>query len=245
VNDKLPPSLERFAAELEQAIRRERAPRRDRRFGRFVRARPRLLAGTTVGAAGAGAVLALVLSAAGSSPAFAVTGNRDGSYTVTLRSLTAIPAANRKLSQMGVHAWIAKVGADCNNALLPQGHTWAQINAPATRGARTTVIAAWRNGNQVKVASSMTKAAASACAPPCPAGNGVANSPSKAASAVVPDAFHNRPGSGSGNSGNSVSVYSGNGGSASKAQTIVFLCPGAPTPGGGDTGNSDNSGSGS
>jgi hypothetical protein len=113
VNDNLPPSLKRFAAELEQAIRRELGPRRDHRLVRLLRARPRLLAGTTIGAAGTGAVLAIVLSAAGSSPAFAVTRNRDGSYSVTLRSLSAIPAANRKLSQMGLHATLVQAAPDC------------------------------------------------------------------------------------------------------------------------------------
>ena len=113
MNDNLPPSLNRFAAELEQAIRRELGPRRDHRLVRLLRARPRLLAGTTIGAAGTGAVLAVVLSAAGSSPAFAVARNRDGSYSVTLRSLSAIPAANRKLSQMGLRAVLVQARANC------------------------------------------------------------------------------------------------------------------------------------
>lgn len=113
MNDNLPPSLNRFAAELEQAIRRELGARRDHRLVRLLRARPRLLAGTTIGAAGTGAVLAIVLSAAGSSPAFAVTRNRDGSYSLTLRSLSAIPAANRKLSKMGLHATLVQAAANC------------------------------------------------------------------------------------------------------------------------------------
>ena len=58
-------------------------------------------------------MLAIVLSAAGSSPAFAVTRNRDGSYSVTLRSLSAIPAANRTLSQMGLHATLVQAAANC------------------------------------------------------------------------------------------------------------------------------------
>ena len=52
MNDNLPASLNRFAAELEQAIRRELDARRDHRLVRLLRARPRLLAGTTIGAAG-------------------------------------------------------------------------------------------------------------------------------------------------------------------------------------------------
>lgn len=113
MNDNLPPGLDRFAAELEQAIRHELGARRDHRLVRLLRTQPRLLAGTTIGAAGTGAVLAIVLSAAGSSPAFAVTRNRDGSYSVTLRSLTAIPAANRRLSQMGAHAVLVRAAVNC------------------------------------------------------------------------------------------------------------------------------------
>jgi hypothetical protein len=253
MNDKLPPSLIRFAAELEQAIRDELRPRRDRRLGRVLRARPRLLAGTTVGAASIGVGLALVLSAAGSSPAFAVTRHRDGSYTVALRTLTAIPAANRKLSRLGARAWITKVGPGCNIASLRSGLTTARFTG-ASRSA-TTVIAAWRNGNQVKVASSMTKATASACVPPCPSGANWVR-------VVVTPSIHPGPsggssgnsgnsGSGSGNSGNSGS--SGNGGSPGssgngRSWTITapttIACPGPPPASGGNSGNSGNSGSG-
>ena len=119
MNDNLPPSLNRFAAELEHAIRHELGPRRDHRLVRLLRARPRLLAGTTVGAAGTGAVLAIVLGAAGSSPAFAVTRDRDGSYSVTLRSLSAIPAANRKLSEMGLRATLVQTVAKCPTRRRP------------------------------------------------------------------------------------------------------------------------------
>ncbi len=113
MNDNLSPSLSGFAAELESAIRRELGARRDHRLLRLLRARPRLLAGTTLGAAATGALLAVVLSAAGSSPAFALTRNRDGSYSLTLRSLSAIPAANRQLSQMGLRATLVKAAAKC------------------------------------------------------------------------------------------------------------------------------------
>jgi hypothetical protein len=113
VNDNLPPTLNRFAAELEQAIRREPGSRRDHRLLRLPGARPRLLAGTTIGAAATGALLAILLSAAGSSPAFAITRDRDGSYSVTLRSLSAIAAANRELSKLGLHAMLVQTAAKC------------------------------------------------------------------------------------------------------------------------------------
>ena len=64
MNDNVSPSLNRFAAELERGIRRELGASRDHRLLRLLRARPRLLAGTTIGAAATGGVLAIVLSAA-------------------------------------------------------------------------------------------------------------------------------------------------------------------------------------
>ena len=149
MNDNLPSSLNRFAEELEQAIRRELGPRRDHRLVRLLRVRPRLLAGTTIGAAGTGAVLAIVLSAAGSSPAFAVTRNRDDSYSVTLRSLSAIPAANRKLSQMGLHAVLVQAAADC--------HTPQTVQVPAQQAP----IPSPPSNTVVRVCSS----------PPLPGGN--------------------------------------------------------------------------
>lgn len=259
MNDKLPPSLNRFAAELEQAVRRELGSRRDRRLGRVVRARPRLLAGTTVGAAGTAAVLALVLSAAGSAPAFAVTQNRDGSYSVTLRALRAIPAANAKLARIGVPARFVQVPATCTNAIANAPNTArlrgvaqsVRIPARALRPKTTLVIAAWRNARQVKVASTLTRAAA-ACVPPCPPGGAGA----KAESVQVPVGVGGLNPGNSGNSGNSGSGNSGNSGNAVSSTTqapaksvqvpitwVQVACP-APPPGTGNSGNSGNSGSG-
>lgn len=158
MNDTLPPSLNRFAEELDQAIRRELDSRRDRRIARVLGARPRLLAGTTVGAAGTATVLVLVLSAAGSPPAFAVTHHRNGSYSVTLRALNAIPAANAKLARLGVHARFERVGRNCTANALP-----VASNAPSTvrvpdssnnitipaHSRTVVVIAAWRKARAV------------------------------------------------------------------------------------------------
>jgi hypothetical protein len=263
VNDNLPPSLNRFAAELERAIRREDS-RRDRRLGRVLLARPRLLAGTTVGAAGTGAVLALVLSAAGSSPAFAVTRNRDGSYSVTLRSLRAIPAANAKLARMGVPARFVPVRATCTNAIAGGPSTarlrgaWQNVRPSAAQSVKVSarslprnellMIAAWRQARQVKVASSISGAAA-ACVPPCPP----AGARAKAVRVQVPIAAGALSPGNSGNSGNSGSGNSGSGAVWSTTQPpaksvhaapqkwVQINCP-APPPGAGDSGNSGNSG---
>lgn len=69
--------------------------------------RPRVLAGSTLGLAGAGAAIVLALGAAGSTPAFAVTTNADGSVLVTINENSALPQANAKLTSMGIHEQIS------------------------------------------------------------------------------------------------------------------------------------------
>lgn len=68
--------------------------------------RPRVLAGSTLGLAGAAAALTLGLTAVGSTPAYAVTTNGDGSVLVTLNQNSALPQANAKLTAMGIHEQI-------------------------------------------------------------------------------------------------------------------------------------------
>ena len=65
--------------------------------------RPRVLAGSTLGLAGVGTALVLVLSAAGSPPAYAITTEGDGSVLLTINQNSALPQANAKLSAMGIH----------------------------------------------------------------------------------------------------------------------------------------------
>jgi hypothetical protein len=74
---------------------------------------PRLVAGTTVGLAGAGTAIALAIGAASSSPAFAVTKNPDGSVSVRINKLTGVAGANEKLAQYGVRAVAVPVVAGC------------------------------------------------------------------------------------------------------------------------------------
>jgi hypothetical protein len=89
------------------------------------RARPRLLAGTSVAVAVAVAALALVLSAASSPPAFAVNRNADGTYTVTLQKLAGIHGANAKLAGLGIRARVVVVTQGCTVKALPP----AAVNA--------------------------------------------------------------------------------------------------------------------
>jgi hypothetical protein len=65
--------------------------------------RPRVLAGTTLALVGGGTALALALGAAGSTPAWAVTTDSQGSVLVTINQLSALPQANAKLTAMGTH----------------------------------------------------------------------------------------------------------------------------------------------
>jgi hypothetical protein len=66
--------------------------------------RPRVLASSTLGLAGVGAALVLVLGGSAATPAFAVTTGNDGSVLVHLNYTTDqnLPEVNAKLAAMGV-----------------------------------------------------------------------------------------------------------------------------------------------
>jgi hypothetical protein len=74
--------------------------------GRVRRPRPRVLAGSTLALAGAGAALGVALTAGASTPAFAVTKTGDDSVLVTISQTQALPQANAKLTAMGIHEQI-------------------------------------------------------------------------------------------------------------------------------------------
>jgi hypothetical protein len=75
----------------------------DRKVRPWTRARPRVLAGSTLGLAGIGTALVLALSGSAAPPAFAITTNGDGSVLVNINRLQSLPAANHKLTAMGIH----------------------------------------------------------------------------------------------------------------------------------------------
>ncbi len=83
------------------------------------RARPRLLAGTSIGLAVAGTAAVLVLSAASSPPAFAVSRNSDGTWTVSIQKLAAVHGANAKLAALGIRARLVVVSQACTVKALP------------------------------------------------------------------------------------------------------------------------------
>lgn len=98
----IPPSLERFGDDLNRAACRELSTPSGPVRARLRRPRSRLLAGSTLGLTGVGAAVLLAVSAAGTPPAFAITKNGDGSVTVQINENTALPAANEKLTAMGI-----------------------------------------------------------------------------------------------------------------------------------------------
>jgi len=151
--------------------------------GKRRRARPRLLAGTTLGLAAMGAALALVLGAASSSPAFAVTPNHDGTWTVKILRSDGIAPANARLTALGVRARVVRVEDGCvaastltprSIAVKPGGIKWwvhvqTRIDPGKIPAGRTLVIAAWRAGKRVAVVVDRAVAGAPpVCLPPIP-----------------------------------------------------------------------------
>ncbi len=83
------------------------------------RGRLPVIAGASLGVAGASAAAVIVLSAASSPPAFAVTTHRDGTVSLVIRRIDGIPGANRRLAQLGIHVRAVQVDARCQAAVAP------------------------------------------------------------------------------------------------------------------------------
>ncbi len=203
---------------------------------RHWRARPRMLAGTSLGAAVLAIAAALIFGAASSSPAFAVTRNHDGTYTVQIHAWSAIGAANNALHGMDAHAVVVPVTVTCGQAMsttlpknatnfvgpardLAQARVEAVITPRRIPAGKTLVIGAWRSGHQVRIASAAAVTQVPVCLPP----------PCVANSRVTPAPGNFQQGGNSGNSGTS-----GNTGSSGTARSNS----------GNSGSNSGNSGSG-
>jgi hypothetical protein len=109
---QIPPNLERFAVDFEQAARRELALTAQRSRRRTLR----YAAASSTALAAIAAAAILVLSAAtGTSPAYALTTNADGGITVSLENLTTgIPQLNARLQQLGIDFTVIPVVPDCS-----------------------------------------------------------------------------------------------------------------------------------
>jgi uncharacterized membrane protein YgcG len=108
------------------------------------RARPRLLAGTSVALAGVGTAAVLLLSAASSPPAFAVNRNSDGTYTVMLQKLAAIHGANARLAALGIRARLVEVTQGCQLKALPPAAVHAMALAQSMAGKEAPQVATAR-----------------------------------------------------------------------------------------------------
>jgi uncharacterized membrane protein YgcG len=195
---------------------------------------PRLVVGTSLGLAGVGAAVALVLGATTTSTAFAVTRNHDGTVTISIERASGIAGANAKLHRLGIRAQVMQhPPTGCRGTLTasqrikgaPAPGQAARASQSAGREpSRWTANAHWTIDPR-KVRSGQTLALTP---PPPPPGGNRGNSGS------------------SGNSGNSGS--SGNGGnSGSDGQVWSCGMEGAgsggppPAPPQSNSGNSGNS----
>ena len=158
-DDKLPPSLSRFGAELQRAIARELGSDQEPQTSSSRRRRPRLIAGTTLAAAAVAAVIVLVVGATTSSPAYAVSQNRDGTVTVRVQQLAAVGGLNERLRTLHVPARVVAVAAACGQLMYREISPSIHANVSATRfdpraipHGQTLLLASWLAGHQVQVA---------------------------------------------------------------------------------------------
>ena len=149
----------------------------------------RLLAGSSLGVAGVGTVVALVLTAAGSAPAFAVTQNQDGTVSVVIRQVAAIRGANARLAALGLKAKFVQVAAGCavpsppgrtqdsiqqnlhaGSVTVARGSVNARFDLRKVPPGQTVVVGTWRVGRQVRIIPArIVRGAAPDCLPLPPA----------------------------------------------------------------------------
>jgi len=151
VNHDLPPSLIRYGAELEQAIRRELGAGGKRSGSRSLRHRRRarraiLTAGASFVAVATVIVLLLLGATTTTPPAYAFTRNQDGSVTVTLHDLaTAIPALNAKFARLGIDETVIPVTPECKTAAdLLVSPTAAMSESLTLTAGRKYLLPGWR-----------------------------------------------------------------------------------------------------
>ena len=110
---------------------------------------PRLVAGISLGLAGVGVAVALVLGATSTSPAFAVIRNHDGTVTISIERASGIAGANARLHQLGVRAKVMQqvpAGYRCTSTVAQQGQgapARSRRAAPRRRPGRSIANAHW------------------------------------------------------------------------------------------------------
>jgi hypothetical protein len=236
------------------------------------RVRSRVVAGTSVGLVALGTVLALVLGATRSSPAFAVSRHPDGTVTLTITRLEGIHGANARLAALGIRVravpWVngcvAAYGAavrvrDGAPVQFAQGARKVEIDPRKIRRDETLVLAAKAAG-----AKSVTLAAPKLLhgAPPVCVGtpptrqlvrppDGKLTCRTSDGVRVSPPAELRPPASGSGDSGTSrnsgtsgTSRNSGNSGNSGTSRNSGTSGTSGTSGSGGSSGTSGTSGSG-
>jgi hypothetical protein len=147
--------------------------------GRAISGRParrRLLAGTSLGLAGAATAAALALTAGTAPPAFAVTSNANGTVTVTINQIAGIAGVNSELAALGVSARAVPIVEGCTATVqpLPKGTApGAVLPAPnmqsftitpsAIPAGDTVVLAARQSGGAVQTTNALVQGAAPVC----------------------------------------------------------------------------------
>jgi hypothetical protein len=101
------------------------------------RLRVPVLAGTSLGVVGGGVAAVIVLTAASSSPAFAVTRHADGTVSVVIRRIEGIVGANRRLQLLGIRARAVRVSDVCSATPPP---ALAHVSVATVRGRRVNWV---------------------------------------------------------------------------------------------------------
>ena len=122
-NDPFPAHLERIGAQLITAAEDLHAPgssgsrrpvRPRRSFATLARS-PRLAVASSLASLAAVAAVITVLATTATTPAYALTQNPNGTYTITINDIaTGVPALNIKLQQLGIDATAVPVTNTCS-----------------------------------------------------------------------------------------------------------------------------------
>lgn len=121
VDDHLPAHLERIGLQLTAAAhdlygststnQRQTWPRR--LWATLARA-PRIAVAACGAGVAAAVAVALVVATAGAPPAYALTANSNGSYTLTINDIaTAVPQVNAEFAKLGINAKAIPVTSSC------------------------------------------------------------------------------------------------------------------------------------
>ncbi|MGH2866246.1 MAG: hypothetical protein ACRDNK_01580 [Solirubrobacteraceae bacterium] len=108
-----------------------------------------VLAGTSLGVVGAGVAAVIVLTAASSSPAFAVNRHADGTVSVVIRRIEGIAGANRRLEFLGIRARAVAVSGVCP-AAPPPGLTRVTMATVRGRSVNWVGVAPGRMAERIR-----------------------------------------------------------------------------------------------